>query len=316
MTSVSTPSRRSDVDAVFQHLANLFTPTTPSEDFLTILRRAMNHYGDIGTPPALTGVRVTPVLAGGVPAEWVVAAGGSSRRRIVYVHGGGWAAGGPDAYRALAAELARRSGAAVLVVDYRLAPEHVFPAGLDDCSAALAWAASHGPDGAQDALSLTLAGDSSGGNLAAATCLQAVTSGARVPDRLVLIAGVLDGAADAQRVGRDDPVVTAENVAGAYGMYTGGAVPLADPRVSPVRAPHAVLKRFPPTLIQVSGSEYLLADSRRFAQRLEEADVRVSLSVWPGLPHVWHVFLGQLPDASQALQEIADFSRGQSLQSL
>jgi len=138
--------RRSDVDQVFNHLAALFTPAMPSEDFLTILRRAVTRYGDIGTPPALTGVRFTPVSAGGVSAEWVVADGGSSRHRIVYIHGGGWVAGGPEAYRGLAADLARRSGAAVLVVDYRLAPEHPFPAGLNDCcSAALAWAASHGP---------------------------------------------------------------------------------------------------------------------------------------------------------------------------
>lgn len=309
MTSVSTaPQRRSDVDQVFNHLAALFTPTTPPEDFLTILRRAMVRYGDIGTPPSLTGVQFSPVSAGGVPAEWVVADGGSSRHRIVYVHGGGWIAGGPEAYRGLAAELARRSGAAILVVDYRLAPEHPFPAGLDDCSTALAWAAGHGPDEAQStALSLALAGDSAGGNLAAATCLQAVTSSARVPDRLVLIAGVLGGASELARTGRDDPIITAEGIAGSYALYAGDAAAATDPRISPLHAGREVLKRFPPTLIQASSTEFLLADSKRFAQRLEEADVRVSLSIWPGLPHVWQVFLGILPEASLALQEIADF---------
>lgn len=309
MTSVpAAPQRRSDVDQVFNHLAALFTPATLSEDFLTTLRRAVAHYGDIGTPPALTGVRFTPVSAGGVPAEWVVADGGSSRHRIVYIHGGGWVAGGPEAYRGLAAELARRSGAAVLVVDYRLAPEHPFPAPLHDCSAALAWAASHGPDESRDtALSLALAGDSAGGNLAAAACLQAVAGGARVPDRLVLIAGVLGGASDPARIGRDDPIITAEGIAGGYALYAGDAAAATDPRISPLHAGREVLKRFPPTLIQASSTEFLLADSKRFAQRLEEADVRVALSIWPGLPHVWQVFLGILPEASLALQEIADF---------
>jgi len=128
-----------------------------------------------------------------------------------------------------------------------------------------------------------------------------------VPDRLVLIAGVLDGVSDPAKTGRDDPIITAEGIAGGYALYAGGAVAATDPRISPLHAAQDVLKQFPPTLIQASSSEFLLADSKRFAHRLEEADVRVALSIWPGLPHVWQVFLGILPEASQALQEIADF---------
>jgi len=154
---------------------------------------------------------------------------------------------------------------------------------------------------------LSLVGDSAGGNLAAATCLELAARGERLPDRLVLIAGTLDNLPQADRVGIDDQIVTAESLAAGTAAYVGSNISSSDYRISPVYAPRDLLAKFPPTLLQASAIETLGHDSRKFAARLEDAGVRINLSIWPDLPHVWHAFLGLIPEATEALREIADF---------
>jgi epsilon-lactone hydrolase len=316
--------RRPDVERAFAHIAQLGAKadfsgaTDPLEQWVIALRRIVKYYGEVGEKPSFAEIEFSPVSANGVPSEWVTAAGGSHRDRIVYIHGGGWAGGAPEDVRAFTATLARLSGASVLAVDYRLAPEHRFPSGLDDCSKALAWANENGPKrgssnggGGDPARSLALVGDSSGGNQAVAACSQAIKNGARVPDRLVVIAPPLDNFPHPERIGLDDPVCPPESLAAGVANYLGPDGAPSDPRVSPFYESDDVLAKFPPTLIQASNIETLLYDSRKFARRLEEANTRVSLSVWPGLPHVWHHFTGIVPEAVQALQEIADFVKPQ-----
>jgi len=179
--------------------------------------------------------------------------------------------------------------------------------GAGGLARAYAWAVDSGPDGRQPVRWLSLAGDSAGGNLAAATCLLVGERQARSPDRLGLIAGSLDNIPAGGRIGRDDPLCTPEGFANSAAAYLPPGVTADDPHVSPIYAARDQLARFPPTLIQVSGAEALLYDSRRFAERLQAADVQTLLSVWPGLPHVWHCFLGQLPEAEAALRELACF---------
>lgn len=318
MTSPASKSpRRPDVEKVFKHLEALFVPTSPPDpsiDPIAAMRQAVSQYANAGPAPSLDDVLVLPVSADGVPAEWVLGKSARPEHRIVFLHGGGWSAGTLDDYRPMAAELARRTQSSVLVVNYRLAPEHPFPAGLDDCYKALVWAATHGPSGKDrkdadptPAASLSVIGDSAGSNLAAAACGEVIRKNGRVPDRLVLIGPALDAVHDPKRVGRDDFIVTPEAIAGAFGLYSGGTVPLTDPRLSPMHTEEAVLSKFPATLIQVSGAEGWIVDARRFTQRLEELRVRVLLSIWPDMPHVWHVFLTILPEARQALQEVAGF---------
>ena len=128
-----------------------------------------------------------------------------------------------------------------------------------------------------------------------------------MPDRLVLIAGTLDNVSMSERVGIDDPICTLESLSNSVHFYLTSDHSAADPLVSPVFAPTEFLEKFPPTLIQVSTSEALLYDSKKFADRLEKARVRVNLSLWPELPHVWHGFLGLFPEAVEAFSEIADF---------
>lgn len=316
-------TRRPDVEQAFAHLftvsaeVDLSDITDPRQQWLTVNRALVPLYGGVGAPPDLDGVHFTPVSANGVPAEWVTADGGSSTRRIVWFHGGGWTAGAPVDYRRMSGSLALLSGASVLMVDYRLAPEHRFPAGLDDCVAAYEWALTNGPvatarapaDGdAADTISVM--GDSAGGNLAAATCLRLVASGGRLPDRLILIGATLDNISMAERIGLDDPICSRDSLSYTVELYLPDGQSPADPCVSPVFAEADMLVRFPPTLLQVSGSEALLHDSKAFASRLEKAHVRVNLSLWPGMPHVWHAFLGHLPEAREALAEIADFAAG------
>ncbi|MGH2940906.1 MAG: alpha/beta hydrolase [Solirubrobacterales bacterium] len=314
-------ARRPELERAFQHLADLISAADVSgvsdldEQGLRIAREyAMPRYGDVGPAISLDGVTFTPVSAGGVRAVWVTAAGASHTRRIVYIHGGGWRSGSPDHYRGFAATLARQSGASILMVDYRLAPEHRFPAALDDCVKAYAWALDNGPESrrsgrsdADPAEEVFMAGDSAGGNLSAAACLRLCAAGARVPDRLVLIAGTLDNVETERRVGLDDPICEPEALAICTKMYLPVGHSPADPYVSPVFADGELLARFPPTLLQVSAIEALAWDSKRFATRLEDAGVRVTLSMWPELPHVWHMFLGLFDEAHEALAEIGDF---------
>ncbi|SFJ07115.1 alpha/beta hydrolase [Bradyrhizobium sp. Gha] len=312
--------RRVELDRAFSHLAELAASadlsalSDPLQQFVAVIRALMPRYGDVGPAPSLDGVTFVPVNAGGPAAEWVIAANFDPARRIVYTHGGGWVGGSPSDYRDVTATLARLTGTAVLVVDYRLAPEHRFPAGLEDCVSAVRWAASNGPGGGRNcepaddqAIHLSLVGDSAGGNLAAATCLELAAKGGRLPDRLVLIAGTLDNLSPIERIGIDDQIVTPESLAAAIVAYLGPNDKASDYRVSPMHAPRELLAKFPPTLLQASAIETLCYDSRTFAARLDEAGVKTTLSIWPDLPHVWHAFLGLFPEAKDALHEIADF---------
>lgn len=318
---VSERKRSPELDQAFAHLAGLAASadltgiSDPLLQFVAVIRALMPRYGDVGPAPSLEGIDFVPVDAGGVPAQWVIPPGADPACRIVYIHGGGWVGGSPHDYRSMTGTLARLSRAAILVVDYRLAPEHRFPAGLNDCVTAFHWALRHGPearnnDGRELKTRVSLVGDSAGGNLAAATCLELAATGTRMPDRLVLIAGTLDNQQPADRFGADDQVATAEALAASTATYLGPGGDPSDHRVSPVRAPRALLAKFPPTLLQASAIETLAYDSRKFAALLEDAGVRVNLSIWPELPHVWHAFLGLFPEAAEALHEIADFVNG------
>ncbi len=295
---------RPDIDQAFRHLA---TAANPAADPIAAMRAFVDRYGDVTPRGPLTGVEVRPVQAAGVDCEWIIPDGADGERRLVFLHGGGWLAGGLESHRPMAARLAQLTGVATLLVDYRLAPEHPFPAAFEDCAAVLAWAASNGFEGVSGARRLWLAGDSAGANLAAAVTLAAAESGARIPDRMVLIGLPADGAAGDLR--GDSAEIAAGNaeMANVMGAYVQGAYALDDPRISPLKGRPDLLARFPPTLLQVSGDEFLLWDSRAFAGRLIESGVRTVLSVWPRMPHVWHAFLSLLPEASEALAEAASF---------
>ncbi len=302
--------RRPELEAAKQRAADPFARYRGGDDVVPLVRGAMERLHAPRSSRDFDDVAFVDAEVNGIIAEWVVPEAASRRRRVVHCHGGGWMAGGIESSRTRAVALARLAQASVLTFDYRLAPENPFPAGLDDCCAMLAWAAENGPDGpdanGEKGVSIVLSGDSAGATLAVAACADALTKGARAPDKLVLLSGQLSVVPHLERVARDDKMVIQDRLWYAYQIYTDGT-PASDPRISALFTPLEQLAHFPPTLVQVSGDELVLWDAQRFAERLVAADARCVLSVWPDMIHCWHSLLSVTPEAKQALQEAASF---------
>ncbi|MEV4346356.1 alpha/beta hydrolase [Actinoplanes sp. NPDC049596] len=222
---------------------------------------------------------------------------------ILYFHGGSFALGSPETAMGLTASLVNRTGMRSISIDYRLAPEHPFPAGIEDCLAAYRALLDDGA--ASD--SIAFAGDSAGGGLTITTTLAARNAGLPLPGALVAFSPGLDhtrsGASMDTKQGTD-PYFTKEGMAHTGAMYLGGQDPhqeLAAPAVL------ADLTGFPPILLQVGTNELLLDDSVRLAERAREAEVDVTLDVTAGVPHVFQSFIGRLDEADFALDRAALF---------
>ena len=263
-------------------------------------RALMNSFKT--TPPE--GTTVTPVVAGGVPGEWVVAPDADADRVILYVHGGGYCLGSLDSHRNLVGRLSAEAKARVLSLDYRLAPEHPYPAAVEDAVAAYRWLLAEGVPANRIAIS----GDSAGGGLTLATLLALKEEGDPLP-----AAGVpLSPWADLEGTGESvktraavDLMVRAEGLKEMADFYAAGA-DLRLPRLSPLYGDYAGL---PPLLIHVGDAEVLLDDAVRVAERAKAAGVDVTLAIWDEMPHVFQAFTGLLPEADQALEAIGQFVR-------
>jgi acetyl esterase/lipase len=252
------------------------------------------------------GVTVRPTTLGGVPAIDVAVEGADGDGVILYVHGGGYVVGSANTGTFLAAALARRVGVRAVSLDYRLAPENPFPAGVDD-----AYAAYRGLlDSGTRADDIVLAGDSAGGGLVLAVLLSARRDGVPLPAGAVLFSPWTDlslsGASIDERV-ELDPIFDRAQMQSYADQYLAGHDPL-DALVSPV---FADLTGLPPLLIQVGTYEVLLDDSVRLAARAAESEVDVQLEVVAGVPHVFQSLAGQLPEADEALDRAGRFLRNQ-----
>ena len=240
-----------------------------------------------------------PVDAGGVAAEWVTPSECEPGRAIAYFHGGGYATGSVEAFRSLSSHLARATRARVLAADYRLAPEHPFPAALDDATAAYRFllAAGHAPE------HVALAGDSSGGGLALSTLVALRDAGEPMPAAAACISPWTDLTLSGPSLhanAETDPMVSAKTLALMADAYLG-----EHDRRAPTASPlFADLAGLPPLLIQVVTGELLLDDARRFAERAEAAGVDVTLDEWDDVFHVWHSFADLLPEARAAFDAI------------
>lgn len=249
------------------------------------------------------GVTGTPVSAGGVPAEWVDPEGGAQDKVIIYLHGGGYVAGSIDSHRNLLGHLARASGARVLALDYRLAPENAWDAPVTDSVAAYRWLLDQGIAAAN----ITIAGDSAGGGLTMATLLALRDEGVAQPACAVGISPWLDMEFNGESMktrAEVDPLITEDGIRKMGEQFLGGADP-TNPLASPL---HGDLAGLPPLLIQVGDHETLLDDSTRFAAKAEAAGVDTTLEVWPEMIHVWHGSAGFVPEADQAITRIAEFT--------
>jgi epsilon-lactone hydrolase len=257
--------------------------------------------------PVDADIKREVVSAGGVKAEWVSAPDTDAGRAVLYLHGGGYVIGSIDTHRSLAARLSRASKARVLVIDYRLAPEHPHPAAVDDSVAAYRWMLTQGLKPAR----IAVAGDSAGGGLTVATLL--AIRDAKLP--LPGAGACLSPWVDLEGIGESmttkagvDPIVQKAGLLQMAAAYLGGK----DPR-TPLAAPlYADLSGLPPLLIQVGTAETLLDDASRLAERARKAGVTVSYEPWESMIHVWHLFAPMLDEGQQAIDHIGEFVRKQA----
>lgn len=247
-------------------------------------------------------VDVRPVMAGDVPAEWLIPPDATPRSVILYLHGGAWTLGWTNIHRRMVAYLCRAAACRVLAVDYRLAPEHPFPAALEDCLGAYRWLLKGGSRPGD----LIIVGDSAGGNLTLATLMSLRDAGEPLPDAAVCISPATDLAGTGESFWtKHDPLQTPEFVLAMARHYASGQ-DLRSPLLSPQ---YGDLRGLPPLLIHAGGDEMFLSDATRLADKARAAGVDVRLVVWPRMWHVWHLLAPSLPEARQAIDAIGAFVR-------
>jgi acetyl esterase/lipase len=249
-------------------------------------------------------IQTERVGAGGVAAEWIWTPGAHNDRVMLYLHGGGYVVGSMRTHRVMLSYIARACGGKVLGLDYRLAPEHPFPAPVEDTLAAYRWLLANG----YDPRKITLGGDSAGGGLVVAALVALRYVGEPMPAAGVCISPWTDMESTGQSFVTNataDPSVARERILRLAGVYLAGKNPRA-PLASPI---HADLHGLPPLLVQVGAIETLLDDARMLTQRAQAAGVQVDLEVWDDMPHVWHLFAPILPKGQQAIGRIGEFVR-------
>jgi monoterpene epsilon-lactone hydrolase len=254
--------------------------------------------------PVDADIKREPVTANGVKSEWVSAPGADAGRAILYLHGGGYVIGSINTHRALAGRLSRAAKARVLVIDYRLAPEHPHPAPVEDSVAAYRWMLAQGIKPSR----IAVAGDSAGGGLTAATLVAIRDAKLPVPAAGALLSPWVDmeGIGESMTTkDKADPMVHKEGLLNMAKAFLGGQ----NPR-TPLAAPlYADLAGLPPLLIQVGTSETLLSDASRFAERAKKAGVNVTYEPWDNMIHVWQLFAPILDEGQQAIEKIGAFVR-------
>lgn len=247
-------------------------------------------------------VDVKTVDAGGVPCELHTPPGADTQRIIMYVHGGGYVIGSLNSHRAVVAELARAAGCQALAVDYRLAPEHVYPAAVDDSICAYLWLLSNG----YAADKIVIAGDSAGGGLTVGILLALREGKHAMPAAGVCISPWIDleATGESYQSRKDiDPMVSYDLIAPMGKVYIGDG-DIKSPTASPI---HADLTGLPPLLIQVGSAETLFSDADTLAKNAKAAGVEATFEEWPNMIHVWHLFFQQLADGRKAISRIGEF---------
>ena len=218
---------------------------------------------------------------------------------VMFLHGGGWVAGDLDSHDATCRALANASGCKIVAIDYRLAPEQKFPAGLNDCHAALQWLAAHAADIGVDARRIAVCGDSAGGNLAASLAIMARDRGGAALAFQVLVYPVTHHAFDTRsyREYGQGYLLTLEGMRWNWNHYLADAAAGRDPLASPLLAPD--LRGLPPALVIVAECDPLCDESEAYARRLAEAGVAVECKRYDGMLHAFFT-LGQVFDDGRA----------------
>ena len=290
------------IDVVRAHLAKL----PPSDSLTTAERRAQYERAE-KVFPTPSDVKVERVNAPVAPAEWLRPPSAELGRVVLYLHGGGYVIGSPRSHRHLAAAIAGAAGASALLLDYRLAPEHPFPAAVEDATAAYRWLL----DQAIAPERIVIAGDSAGGGLTVATLLALREARVPLPAGGVCISPWVDltcSGASYRTMAEADPIVRraeVEEMALAYLGATSPRTPLASPLFADLRG-------LPPLLIHVGRDEVLLDDAVQLAERAKAAGVDATLDIYERMIHVWHWFLPMLDEAQTAVEAIGRFVRARA----
>ena len=257
----------------------------------------------------------TPVDAGGIAAEWVLAPGANPARRLLYLHGGAFTMGSAQSHRNITRKFSEISNAAVLAIDYRLMPEHPRRSGIEDCRSAYHWILQNGPNGAAPLEALYLAGDSAGGNLALSTVAWARDNGLRAANAVVALSPATDSSFTSPSLKTN--IRTDTMLGPVFGKL--GRVPVValwwlawaqmrmspgNPVISPV---FGNLSGLPPILVHASEAEMLLDDARRYVNKAAAAGSPVKLQTWAHVVHVWHMFDPELTEAREAFEQIRLF---------
>lgn len=281
--------------------------------FRRLVRPPMPVSGQRRVLRMLTAITLTPrgvsrsaATLAGRPCEWhrTPGSGGSV---LLYLHGGAFMIGGPDTHRGICASLAKRGVLEVCALDYRLAPEHPYPAARDDVVAAYQALLAAGYRAEQ----IAIGGDSAGGNLSLVGCLRIIELGLLAPAALVCFSPATDFTGEQMHEPHaGDPLIHPSWIEQAADLYCPADLPRNDPGMSPV---FADLSQLPPTLIQVGEDELLLNDSLRLAERAKAAGVNVRLERYPGLWHVFQAHVGMLRTADYAIARVAAFLRERGL---
>ncbi len=253
---------------------------------------------------AYKGVRVVPLTANAVPSEWLIPEGAPQESALLYIHGGAWFMGSANTHRALVSRIAAASRARALLVNYRLAPEFPFPAGLEDCLSAYDWLAHHGIPAER----IVVAGDSAGGNLALALLVALRDAGKPLPAGAVALSPATDLAFTGDSVRTRlhlDPIFSHGGPNTIIQDYVTSHDP-HEPLISPL---YADLHGLPPLLLHVGDHEILLDDTVRFGQKATAAGVQATVVVWPEMFHVFQLWTPFMPEARRSVEQIAAFIR-------
>lgn len=247
--------------------------------------------------------------------EWVIAPGVDTRRRVLYIHGGAWALGSPRSHRSITDRFSHIANAAVFAVDYRLMPEHRYMDGVRDCRQAYSWLLNNGPDGPEKASFMVVAGDSAGGSHALGLLAWIRDNGLRQVDAAVAFSPSTDLTLTAPS--NRNNIATDAMLGPVFGGLSKVPLPilwwgtLAAFRVSPtnpVASPlRGNLNRLPPVLIQASDCEMLLDNARRYTAKARAQGSPVELHTWPGMVHIWQIFVPLLPEAEEAFEDVKEF---------
>jgi acetyl esterase/lipase len=266
-------------------------------------RQRLDEIGSVW--PVAADVSLTPVDIDGIPGEWSTVPGSNSSRVLLFLHGGGYCSGSILSHRRMVSEAGRAGAVRTLAIGYRLAPENPFPAAFDD--AVTAWhflrrqgiAAEH----------IAIGGDSAGGGLSLAVALKLHVLQEELPACLWLVSPWTDlTMSGSTLITKDaaDPLIHKGYLCELADGYLGHTADRKDPRVSPL---FADLTGMPPILIQVGSDETLLDDALRLAAAAGEADVPVTLEIWPHMIHAWHLWNARLESGRQALGNAGSFMR-------